>query len=100
MFNQRQAFPPVIELSATTFVAGHSGVVARCLICSLAELKNSLDDLLPLPLLNRYSESLLARGGPDESNCQVASYIRLLLWLLRCFQDFEKLSGLGGRLET
>jgi hypothetical protein len=88
------------ELSATTFVAGHSEVVARCQICSLPELSNPVDDLLPLPLVNRYFESRLARGRPDKRDCQLATYIRLRLWLLRCFQDFEKLPGLGGRLET
>ena len=88
------------ELSATTFVAERSEIVARCQICSLPELSNPVDDLLPLPLVNRYFESLLARGRPDKGNRQVAVYIHLRLWLLRCFQDFEKLSGLGGRLET
>ena len=88
------------ELSATTFVAGRSEIVARRQICSLLELSNSVDDLLPLPLVNRYFESLLARRRPDKGDCQVAADIRLGLWLLRYFQDFEKLSGLGGRLET
>ena len=69
-------------------------------ICILPELSYSLDDLLPLPLVNRYFENRLARGRCDKRDCQVAAYIRLRLWLLRCFQDFEKLSGLGGRLET
>jgi hypothetical protein len=63
-------------------------------------LSNPVDDLLPLSLVNRYSESLLASGRPDKGDCQVAADIRLGLWLLRYFQDFEKLSGLGGRLET
>ena len=93
-------FPSCHELSATTFVAEHSEVVARCQICSLPELSNPVDDLLPLPLVNRYFECLLTRGRYDKGNCQVAAYIRLRLRLLRCFQDFEKLSGLGGRLET
>jgi hypothetical protein len=88
------------ELSATTFVAVYSEVVARCPICCLPELSNSLDDLSPHSLVNRYFESLLARGRHDKSNCQVAADIRLRLWLLRCFQDFEKLSGLGGGLEA
>jgi hypothetical protein len=88
------------ELSATTFLAEHSEVVARCQICSPPELSYLLDDLLPLLLVDRHSESLLARGRPDKGNCQVAAYIRFWLWLLRCFQDFEKLSGLGGWLEA
>ena len=88
------------RLPATTFVAERSETVARCHICSLPELSNPVDDLLPLPLVNRYFESRLARGRPDKGNCQVAAYIRLWLCLLRCFQDFEKLPGLGGGLET
>ena len=88
------------ELSATTFVGEYSGFVARCLICSLPELSNPLDDFLSFPIVNGYFESLLARGRPDKGDCQVAAYIGLRLWLLRCFQDFEKLPGLGGRLET
>jgi hypothetical protein len=63
-------------------------------------LSNPVDDLLPLALVNRYFESRLARGRSDKRDCQVAANIRLRLWLLRCFQDFEKLSGLGGRLES
>src|SRR5208282_6273263 len=88
------------ELSTTTFVAERSEIVARCQIRSLPELSNPIDDLLPLPLVNRYFESLLARGRSDKDYCQVAADIRLRLWLLGCFQDFKKLSGLGGRLET
>ena len=57
-------------------MAGHSEVVARCQICSLPELSNPVDDLLPLPLVNRYFESRLARGRPDKRDCQVAAYIR------------------------
>jgi hypothetical protein len=88
------------RLPATTFVAERSEIVARCRICSLPELRNPVDDLLPLPIVNRYFESQLARGRPDKRDCQVAAYIRLRLWLLRCIQGFNKLSGLGGRLET
>jgi hypothetical protein len=88
------------ELSATTFVAGHSEVVARCQICSLPELSNPVDDLLPLFLVNRYLESRLARGRPNKGDRQVASGIRLRLCLLRCFEDFEELPGLGGGLEA
>ena len=69
-------------------------------MCHLAGLHNQIDDLLPLPLVNRYLERLLARGRPEKGDGQVAAYIRLRFWLLRCFQDFEKLTGLGGRLET
>ena len=88
------------ELSATTFVAKRSEIVARRQICSLPELSNPVDDLLPLPLVNRYFKSRLTRERPDKGNCQVAAHIRPRLWLLRCFQDFEELSGLGGGLET
>src|SRR5208337_1189462 len=88
------------ELSATTFDAEHSEVVARCQICSLPESSNPVGDLLPLPFVNRYLERLLARGRPEKGDSQVAAHIRLRLWLLRCFQNFENLSGLGGRLET
>jgi hypothetical protein len=88
------------ELSATMFVAEHSEVVARCQICSLPELSNPVDDLLPLPFVNRYLKRLLARGRPEKCDCQVAADIRLRLCLLRCFQDFKKLSGLGRRLES
>ncbi len=69
-------------------------------MCSLAGLHKQIDDLLPLPFVNRYLERLLARGRPEKGDCQVAADIRLWFWLLRCFQYFEKLSGLGGRLET
>ena len=51
-------------------------------------------------LVNRYFESRLARGRLDKRDCQVAAYILLRLWLLRCFQGFDKFSGLGGRLEA
>jgi hypothetical protein len=61
------------ELSATTFVAKRSEIVARCQICSLPELSNPVDDLLPLPLVNRYFESRLARGRPGKRDCQVAA---------------------------
>ena len=88
------------RLSATTFVAERSEIVARCQICSLPKLSNPVDDLLPLPIVNQYFEGLLARGRPDKGDCQVPAYIRLWLWLLRCFQGFDKFSGLGDRLET
>ena len=88
------------RLPATTFVAERSDIVARCQICSLPKLSNPIDNLLSFPLVNRYFESRLARGRPDKRDCQVAAYIRLRLWLLRCFQGLDKLSGLGGRLET
>jgi hypothetical protein len=81
-------------------MTGRFEVVARCPICSLPELSNLIDDLLPLPLVNRNFESLLARGRPEKGDGQFAAHIRLRLCLLRCFQDFEKLSGLGSRLET
>jgi len=87
-------------LSAATFVTERSEVVARCQICSLPELSNQIDDLLPLFLVNRYLEGRLACGRPDKRDCQVTAYIRLRLWLLRCFQDFEEFSGLGGGLEA
>jgi hypothetical protein len=63
-------------------------------------LRDSADDFLPLPLVNRYFEGLLARGNPDKGDCQIPADIRLRFRVLRCFQDFEKLSGLDGRLET
>jgi hypothetical protein len=87
---QRQPRLPALSLMTERFE-----VVALCPICSLPELSNPVDDLLPLPIVNRYFETRLARGRPDKRDCQVAAYIRLRLWLLRCFQDFEKLSGLG-----
>jgi hypothetical protein len=88
------------RLPATTFVAERSEIVARCQICSLPKLSNPIDNLLPLFHVNRYLERLLASGRPDKGNSQVVADIRLRLWLLRCFEDFEKLSGLGGGLET
>ena len=39
-------------LSAPSFVAGRFDVVALRPICSLPELNNPVDDLLPLPLVN------------------------------------------------
>jgi hypothetical protein len=88
------------RLPAPSFIAVRSEITAHQPMCLLAGLDNQIDNLLSLPLVNRYSESLLARGRPEKGDCQVAADIRLRLWLLRCFQDFEKLSGLGGRLET
>ncbi len=67
-------------------------------MCHLAGLHNQFDDLLSLPLLHRCLERLLARGRPNKGNCQVAAHIRLRFWLLRCFQGFEKFSGVGGGL--
>jgi hypothetical protein len=87
-------------LPAPSFIALHLEIVARCRICSLPELSNPVDDLLPLPIVNRYFERLLARGSSEKGDCQVAAKIRLWFWMRRCFQDFEKLLGLGGRLET
>ena len=87
-------------LPAPSFMAGRFEVVARRRICNLPELSNLIDDLLPLPIVNQYFEGLLARGRPDKGDCQVPAYIRLWLWLLRCFQGFDKFSGLGDRLET
>ena len=66
----------------------------------LAGLHNQIDDLLPLFLANRYLESRLARGRPNMGDRQVAADIRLRLCLLRCFEDFEELPGLGGGLEA
>ena len=87
-------------LPSPSFVAGRFEVVARRRICNLPELSNLIDDLLPLPIVNRYLERLLARGTHEKGNCQVAAHIRLRLRVLRRFQYFEKLLGVGGRLET
>ena len=76
-------------LPALPFIAVRSDITAHQAMCHLPGLHNQIDDLLPLPLVNRYFESLLARGRHDKSNCQVAADIRLRLWLLRSFQDFE-----------
>ena len=88
------------RLPALSFIAVRSEVTAHQPMCSLAALDYQIDDLLPLPLVDRYFEILLTRGRRDKGNCQVAADIRFRLWLLRCFQAFEKLSGLGGRPET
>ncbi len=90
--------PP--RLPAPSFMAGHSEVVARCQICSLPELSNPVEGRLSFPFVNRYFESRLTRGRPEKRDCQVTADTRPRLWLLRCFQDFEKLPGLGGGLET
>ena len=88
------------RLPALPFIAVRSETTAHQPICILAGLDDQIDDVLPLPLVNRYFESRLARGRLDKRDCQVAAYILLRLWLLRCFQGFDKFSGLGGRLEA
>ena len=88
------------RLPALSFIAVRSEITSQQPMSSLPGLNNQIDDFLPLPFVNRYLERLLARGRPEKCDCQVAFYIRLRLWLLRCFQYLEKLSGLGGRLET
>ena len=88
------------RLPSLPFIAVRSEITAQQPMCNLAALHYQIDDLLPLPLMNRYFERRFARGVPKKGNCQIAADIRFRLWLLRCFQDFEKLSGLGGRLET
>jgi len=52
-------------LPAPSFMAGRFEVVARRRICSLPELSNPVNDLLPLPIVNRYLERLLARGSSE-----------------------------------
>jgi hypothetical protein len=88
------------RLPSLPFIAVRSEIAGHQPMCSLAGLDEQIDDFLPLPIVNRHFESLLARGRTDKSDCKAAADIRLRFWLLRCFQDFEKLSGLGGRLET
>jgi hypothetical protein len=87
-------------LSAPSFMAGRFEVVARCPICSLPELSNLIDDLLSLPLVNRYLESLLARRGPEKGDSQLVSDVCLWLRMLRRLQKFDQLPCLSNWLET
>jgi hypothetical protein len=52
-------------LSTPSFISLPLERIARRPICSLAELSNPVNDLLPLPIVNRYLESLLARGSSE-----------------------------------
>ena len=74
------------RLPALSFIAVRSEITVHQPTCSLAGLHNQIDDLLPLPFVNRYLERLLAGGRPEKGDCQVAADIRLWFWLLRCFQ--------------
>jgi hypothetical protein len=87
-------------LPALSFVAGRFEAVARRPICSLAELSNPVNDLLPLSLVNRYLERLLARGNSEKGECQIAADIRLRFRLLGRLQNLDQLLCLCGRLKT
>ena len=50
------------RLPALPFIAVRSEITAHQPMCNLASLHNQIDNLLPLPLVDRYFESLLARG--------------------------------------
>ncbi len=67
------------RLPTIPFIAVRSEITAHQPMCHLAGLHNQIDDLLSLPLVNRYLESLLARGRPEKSDGQIAVYVCLRL---------------------
>jgi hypothetical protein len=46
-------------------MAGRFEVVPSRRICRLPELSNPVDDLLPIPIVNRYFEGLLPRESSE-----------------------------------
>jgi hypothetical protein len=88
------------RLSALSFIAVRSEITAHQPMCSLPGLDNQIDDLLSLPLVNRYLESLLARRGPEKGDSQLVSDVCLWLRMLRRLQKFDQLPCLSNWLET
>ena len=88
------------RLPALSFIAVRSEITAHQPMCSLPGLDNQIDDLLSLPLVNRYFERLLARGRPEKGDGQSAADVCLRFRELRRFQKLDELSGLSSRLEN
>jgi hypothetical protein len=59
-------------LPALPFIAARFEISSQQPICSLPRLDHQIDDLLPLPLVNRYFERLLPRGSPEKGDGQIA----------------------------
>ena len=88
------------RLPALSFIAVRSEITAHQPMCHLAGLHNQIDDLLSLPLVNRYLERLLARGRPEKGDGQSAVYVCLRFRELRRLQKLDQLSCLSNRLES
>ena len=88
------------RLPALPFIAVRFEITSQQPMCSLPGLNNQVDDLLPLPLVNRYFERLSARGSPEKGDGQIAAYVCLRFRELGRLQELDQLSCLSGRLES
>src|SRR5208337_3071961 len=87
-------------LPALPFIAARFEITSQQPIWSLPRVDHQIDDLLPLPLVNRYFERLLPRGSPVKGDGQIAAYVCLRFRELRRLYKLDQLSRLSDRLET
>jgi hypothetical protein len=63
------------RLPALPFIDARFEITSQQPMSSLPRLDHQVDDLLSLPLGNRYFERLSARGSPEKGDGQIAAYV-------------------------